>query len=200
MKLYDNGVLLLEFRVIGASPCSVDSLIAHVVNLFQKNVTALRLPASVFRLFMVGSLLNRRNGRWRNLRGKWELDRWLASETRIERPGDFDFSLVEVPKQVMAELALDFRGVSSVIEEAIQSAINGPLSDARYFVGGPRMREHRLGTSWAGRPNIYITTFEHQPDSASKIARKYKSALRRLMLRSTHDAPSYEQGSVRQRR
>jgi len=183
LKLYEDGVLLTELRILsGAPPYSMDQFIGEGVNLFELGAQTFQVPPALFREYVRSTLSWTRNPilfRVSSIPYFRRLDRWLAENTIVEHAGAFEFELAGVEQFALDQWEDDWgrwkglRLLSRMIEQTVSGAIRSVLGNSL-----------RIGTSWRGRPSVYLLEFEGQPDDSRALDQDVKNELAKLMLRA----------------
>jgi hypothetical protein len=183
LKLYEDGVLLTELRVLGgAAPYTMDEFIAEGVNLFELGAQAFQVPPALFREYVRSTLSSTRNPilfRVSSVPYFRRLDRWLTENAVVDSAGAFEFELVGVEEFALDQWESDWgrwkgpRLLSRMIEQTVCGATRSVFGNSL-----------RIGTSWRGRPSVYLLEFEGQPYDSRALDQNVRDELAKLMLRA----------------
>ena len=199
VKFYEDGIILLTLRVrSGQGTYECAEFVREQVNLFLHDATAVWLPPRVFRAYAMARVPERLSEIWRVSSYLKRLEDWLRENSRVDDQTDFPVELVQIVGNY--DLAADHGGktytlrvLASILEHAVHGAIRGKSS----VWGTVRAKRSSVqwGGSWAGRPSIYLISFDHQSSDSKSSVQRFKQDLAGVMLR-TKPPPVLETESV----
>jgi hypothetical protein len=193
LTLYENGVLNVTFRVISPSKTTnLDVFIEDYLNLFKHHVDELKVPPSLVNLDARNLLLHKdQKDRRAALVDLKRVERLVKENTVMDSRGDFEYSLVSVNLDPTnnSDAPMNLGLLKSMILSSVACLLNPPTSGWRFRWFGAKNRDFVSWGSWVGRPNVYIMSFENQPEKASEIHHRYQLALAKILARTTHIPP-----------
>lgn len=203
MKLYENGVFTLAFRLIGPTrPINSDDFVERYVNLFAENTKDIELPPSLLKLDTVTFLLGRfRNPflRARLARATKRIFKTIDRATRRDDQGSFIFKSAKLdPEKTLEDPVYNLESFIEFSISALCSALDTPRTGIGYVVLNQKASRHIWGDLWSGRPSVYILGFKGQPDTASAIRERYKNQLYRILSRVTSSFNSAQHRAARE--
>ena len=195
LKLFESGVLLVEFRVIGPDePIEVGDFIERYVNLFQTPFETVELaPAFVEH----GS-----NAYYFGLRQRWPFHlragmAWLQREhrravqehTRLEQEDPFEFQVAPLSREEGDEHDHTLAGVFLAIAGTVAYVLSKPREGIKLALLGQR-KLLRWGGYWVGRPHIYLIDFDDQQETAVENESSHGDVFGRILARAPQSTGS----------
>jgi hypothetical protein len=192
VKLYENGVVLTEFRVLsGEAEVDVQSFIDDHLNLFRKVPKTAAVPPGLMKLYARHAWMSsaesvgQREGILTYLQ---RIEAWIDSKTSTVASGDFHFPIVDLAtlefedrKEEIPPLSLRF--LAEMVETAVVEVLFRTSPD-KFVSGGPQLSASLIGGFWSGRPSVYILRYKNQPRKSPEIHTLYASDLARIANRS----------------
>jgi hypothetical protein len=191
VKLYSNGVLLTQFRVLsGQHPIDIDTFISTQLNLFGFPGVAIELPPALLKLYVRAVVHGEsRFSSYRYRHVLRDLNVVIDNASRSQQVGDFSFTLARFDGASFDRVKrpedppLSLRLVSQMIEYSVNDAI----VRSRKVLGLRDVLKRRNieGGRWGGRPAVYIVDYEGRPQSARQAIADFREPLAKIMVRTT---------------
>jgi len=203
IKLYETGILIVEFRVMSPNiKINRSDFVDKFVNLFKWEFSQVYIPPALSLIYHQACYLNENVRKSLIARRKFmSLNRNLQSHIEkisvTEKSGDFNFELVpllsnpEDDQTTVKDNSFEYteRKFSLVnLAEMIFFSVGfmsvGKIQGLSFLLRKPN-KPLELGDFWSGRPHIHITRFHGQKNKASENETKYKRDLGWIMARVT---------------
>ena len=200
IKIYETGVVILSFRVIGPPRgVRVDEFIHRYVNLHASRFNLLQVPPGLARLISraetrIGVAPRSMIGRFRLIRTNRGLDRAFDQTSYTLNTGDFTFRLTAIDRGHEENSWDTLATIALAIINAVGYGMSTQRSDLLTVVKGFRPAVTR-GNFWTGRPHVHIVRHADQAETAQENESRHRADFGWIMGRlwSTKD---HHQGST----
>ncbi|MEN6620711.1 MAG: hypothetical protein ABFD50_04045 [Smithella sp.] len=182
IKIYDNGVFLVEFRTIGPEKrYSLNTLIDKNINLFTHIAENIELPPQIVNLYSKFALYENYQSpiawykdikKLKKYKEKIEQEKYI-----VQVRNGFEFEYV----------SLGYGFTIKDIFDYICGALTVSLNNSYNYQIPIKKKKYNLGSYWSGRPSVYLVEFDGQPFNALEIHTKFKTSLNKIMGRTTSE-------------
>jgi len=179
--VYESGVLILEFRMIGPkASIAIERFIDGAVNLFRESFSQVEVNPGLARNATTAYYRSSKPNFFQRARMLWQQDLHnLAIQERTKKHSDDDFSFELSPWSGQTD---DLKSIALTIFHTCSFLIIGPREGLSFlFFGQPALPE--LGAYWSGRPHIHIIRFQHQKETASENHKHFGPDFSRILAR-----------------
>jgi hypothetical protein len=191
IKIYDNGVFILSFRIISSIDdveCSIDNFIKYDVNLYQHKADYIEIPPEWFKLYYKDSLLWLEGdivSRYKTQRSIKRKDSKNTAKIREINRIDFTFQVLHLEDESDDTLFIKntLGNLRDMIISSLYHVINQTNDGIKYILLGAGNEAYHIGESPVSRPSIYILEFINQPDSSGKIIEEYGNEIGKIITR-----------------
>jgi hypothetical protein len=189
ITLYENGVLNVTYRLLspkGSMP--IDEFVENYLNFFRHHMDDLRLPPALMRLDTKNYLLAREvKDRSKALKEIQKIEDLIHNNARVESHGAFEHNLISVNAgtETGSDAPMNLDLLNSMVFSAVACVLEPPIQGWRFRWFGSKQRERASWGTWVGRPNIYIFSFENQPEKFSEIHQRHTFDLAKIAARTT---------------
>lgn len=194
LKLFESGVLITSLRVISPSiTYDINQFVNDHLNAYRVAALELEMPPGLLRTYARGVLFQSGQSLLERIQSvglATGVEDWIESKTVAGGDGDFQFERVPLdgfPISGEPGHPEEFRNIKSIVT-AIQGAVQTALTDTkggfRFLLFGTRTPKTEFGRSWTGHPNVHILSFKGQPETKTKLVRKFATSLAQIMYRS----------------
>ena len=200
IKLFESGILLVEFRTISSnSKISLEDFISRYVNLCTETFKKIEVPPAVVKYatyayyqcigknipfhLRVGAVYLRKQ---HNLA--------VDEITRESEKGDFTFKFAPLSKLDSEDAFENLSSLATTLFHTISYLLSTPRTGIDYILRGQK-KLVEVGDFWVGRPHVYIVRFEKQKETAKENEAIHQAdfgrILSRIMLDDRETAISY---------
>lgn len=193
-KLYEDGVLLIEFRVLaGENPYSLDDFVEQQLNLYAHMAQGGEIPLPI----LLGAASHGFSFGKRRLRSTLERFRRktraeLAKLEEERDSGDFSWRRLRLDNVWGALAAMELAPYNLRV---LANLYAWSLLDAASTVDHRRRGRRRLGGYWSGRPSVYIAGTDPPVSEADELIRGHTDSLAKILARSS-TPPSGDAGGI----
>jgi len=186
--VYETGVLILEFRMIGPSSLvSLDDFINGGVNLFRSSFSQVKVNPGLARNATKAYYRSTKLNFLQRFRMIWlQSLHDLAVRQRTRRENDESFSFDMTPwsgqNDNLQSIAITIFHTCSFLMNDLRSGL------AFLFFGQPMPPD--LGEFWSGRPHIHLIRFQGQCETATENNIKHAATFARILARSPIETKS----------
>ncbi len=184
IKLFENGVILVEFRVIAPNRgIDLNEFINRYVNLYSVSFDRVEVPPAISNLApKVYHSINSQSFFQRMLLILSEQyhNKAIKEMTQEIKSGDFTAKLAPLTHEEGTYNTL------SSLAQTLYSIVGFVVSKPRSNIGFLLKGAHHLitaGNFWCGRPHIYLIDFEGQKSSAEENIQEYGSQFGQILER-----------------
>jgi hypothetical protein len=181
--LYESGVLIVEFRMIGPeSITELSHFITGGVNLFKYRFDSVEVSPGLASFATRAYYQSAR--RW-NLYHRLQL-MWLqaghdiAVKQRTQKQEDDAFSFNLAP--LSGSEGNDLKAIALTIFHTVSFIAGGPRMGLRFLVWG-QVPPPSVGEFWSGRPHIHLVRFQNQGKTAAENELRHGADFGRIVCR-----------------
>lgn len=182
-KLYEDGILLVELRVLGGEPYTLDEFVDEQVNLYARLATGGEIPLPVLLgAASHGFSYGRRRLRMTMSRFRQAMHAQLGKLEDDRDGGDFILRRARLNEVWATLVALDLAPYNL---RALANLHVWCLLDVASEIDRPHRARRRLGDYWGGRPSVYIAGTDPPVREAEKLLRDHRAPLLKILARSS---------------
>ena len=184
LKLYEDGVALVQFRVLSPeAPQTIEVFVSNQVDLYRQTATAGSIPP--FLLARANARAHRQSHTWRHTqryrREARELFNCLPS---AESGSVFNWTQVDLDQEAWAILAA--AGIAPANLQSLAHLVRFALVDAIDELRRSRQCGWpRLGDYWSGRQSVYIDRFEPELAEGESLLPRFGLEIAKILSRSS---------------
>jgi hypothetical protein len=186
--IYETGVLILEFRMIGPNtPISLDDFINGGVNLFMNSFYQVEVNPGLARNATKAYHRSSKLNFLQRSRMIWlQTMHDLAVRQRTRRENDESFSFDMTPWSGQND---NLQSIAITIFHTCSFLVNGPRNGLIFLFFGQPMPPD-LGEFWSGRPHIHLIRFKGQCETATENDVIHGATFARILARSLIETKS----------
>lgn len=190
ITLYENGVLNVTYRLLAPKDSLlVDEFVENYLNLAAHEMNELLIPPGLMSLDTKNYLLNSEvRDRRQALIELKRVKHLVQSHSKLEVMGAFKHTLISVNPDPAngSKATINLELLNSMFFSAVACVIYPPVQGWKFRWLGSMGRERVSWGTWIGRPNVYLFSFENQPDKATEVHRKYEWEFAKIMARNSN--------------
>lgn len=193
IKIYNNGVVTISFRVISPKrDYPLDVFVKNDVNFPLLDVQNIEAPPELVKIYnrsiysQADALFcNNIKGRYKTWKLTEDMDKIIDDSTITYNEGDFSFKDVSLTQNKINE-EYPTKGLPILMDmvvRALSTLLNDKSIGIRYVLLGNKKDKIQTGNTWYGRPSVYILDFQGQPENSKATIENYGKELSKIINR-----------------
>lgn len=192
IKLFESGILLVEFRTISPnSKISLEDFISRYINLCTEGFNKIEVPPAVAKYatyanyqYAIENIHLYLRVRTVYLMKQYNLA--VDEFTRESEEGDFTFKFAPLSKLDSENAFENLSSLASTLFHTVSYLLSNPRTGIDYILRGQK-KLVEVGDFWVWRPHIYIIRFEKQKETAKENEAIHQADFGRILSRTMFD-------------